>query len=138
MKLSILIADGYPPFVQAMKEFLDKDFDLQVVDVANTTDQAVDLALKNEYDMIVLDIAMPGRSGLAALKHIRERKSSLPVLVCCRYPEDQYGALALKAGASGYLAKENIPEKLVTAIQKIINGGLYISDSLQERFEQRT
>ena len=87
---------------------------------------------KEDWDLILLDISMPGRGGIDTLKQLKVEKPKLPVLVLSMYPEDQYAIRALKAGASGYLTKGSAPEELIEAIQKVSQGGRYISASLAE------
>jgi DNA-binding NarL/FixJ family response regulator len=81
----------------------------------------------------MLDITMPGRNGLEALRDIKAEKPEVAVLMLSIHPEDQYAIRALKCGASGYLTKESAPEELVRAIQKVVNGGRYVTESLAER-----
>src|ERR1700674_2053434 len=85
------------------------------------------------WDLVILDISMPGRSGLDLLAELKQRTPELPVLVLSMHPEDQYGKRVLKAGASGYMNKEAAPEDLVKAIRKILGGGVYVSTGLAER-----
>src|SRR6187455_3087258 len=82
---------------------------------------------------LVLDLTMPGRSGLEVLKEIKRSRPKLPVLILSMHPEDQFAVRLLKAGASGYLTKESAGEELVGAIQKVMKGGRYISSALAER-----
>lgn len=88
---------------------------------------------KEKWDVVVLDVTMPGRSGLEVLKEIKRSKPKLPVLVVSMHPEDQFAVRILKAGASGYLTKESAGEELVGAIKKVMGGGKYVSPSLAER-----
>jgi DNA-binding NarL/FixJ family response regulator len=83
-------------------------------------------------DVVLLDISMPGRSGLEILQQLKRAHPALPVLVFSVHPENQYALRAFKAGASGYLTKDSIPEELVTAIRKVVRGGRYVSPSLAE------
>ena len=92
---------------------------------------------KAEWDLVLLDLAMPGRDGLETLKELKREKPKLPVLILSIYPEEQYAVRALKAGASGYLTKESAPEELITAIRKVTHGGRYISSSLAEKLANR-
>jgi DNA-binding NarL/FixJ family response regulator len=88
---------------------------------------------KDDFDLIVLDIAMPGRGGLDVLKEIKNKKPRLPVLILSMYPEDQYAVRVLKAGASGYMTKESAPHELINAIKQISKGKKYVSPSLAEK-----
>ncbi|PYX66942.1 MAG: DNA-binding response regulator [Acidobacteria bacterium] len=87
---------------------------------------------KERWDVIVLDITMPGRGGLEVLKEIKKSRPKVPVLVLSMHPEDQFAVRVLKAGASGYMTKETAPEELVGAIKKVVAGGRHISPSLGE------
>jgi DNA-binding NarL/FixJ family response regulator len=88
---------------------------------------------KEEFEIIILDISMPGRSGLEALKDIKKNYSAIPVLILSMFSEEQYGIRAIKAGASGYLKKVSAPTELVKAIRKIVSGGKYINEKLAEK-----
>jgi DNA-binding NarL/FixJ family response regulator len=88
---------------------------------------------KESWEIVVLDINMPGKSGLEALKDMKTRFPKIPVLILSMFSEDQYGLRAIKAGASGYLKKVSAPTELVSAIRKIVSGGKYISHSLAEK-----
>jgi len=88
---------------------------------------------KNIYDLVLLDIAMPGRDGLEVLKELKKQRPKLAVLMLSMYPEEQYAIRALRSGASGYLTKESAPAELIAAIRKVSAGGKYISSSLAER-----
>ena len=83
--------------------------------------------------MVVLDITMPGRSGLEVLREIKKSRPKLPVLVLSMHPENQFAVRVLKSGASGYMTKESAPEELVGAIRKVLAGGRYVSNSLAEK-----
>jgi two-component system, NarL family, invasion response regulator UvrY len=86
----------------------------------------------NKWNVIVLDINMPGRSGLEVLKELKREQPKLPILVLSVHPEEQYGIRVLKAGAAGYLTKDSAPDELVSAIRKVHRGGRYVSPSLAE------
>ncbi|MBU1749567.1 MAG: response regulator transcription factor [Chloroflexi bacterium] len=85
------------------------------------------------WDVVVLDIAMPGRGGLDILKELKHERPQLPVLVLSMYAEDQFAVRVLKAGASGYLTKDSAPDELVKAVRKVVNGGKYVSPFLAEK-----
>ncbi|HVW84879.1 MAG TPA: response regulator transcription factor, partial [Bryobacteraceae bacterium] len=87
----------------------------------------------HQWDLLLLDITMPGRSGLDILAEVRKTRPRLPVLVLSMHAEDQYGSRVLKAGASGYMTKESAPDELIQAIQRILSGGRYVSQSMAER-----
>jgi len=92
---------------------------------------------KENWSLVILDINMPGKSGLEALKDLKQLYPNLPVLILSMFSEDQYGIRAIKAGASGYLKKVSAPTELVTAIRKIVSGGRYINQSLAEKLAEK-
>lgn len=128
--IRILIADDYAIVREGLKQILSLTPDMVVVAEASTGQEVLDKSSKNDLDLIVLDIAMPGIIGLDILKIIKKQKPELPVLILSIYPEKQYAVRALKAGASGYLTKERAPDELVKAIRQISQGKKYISPSL--------
>lgn len=136
MNLKVLVADDHPVMLRGVRQILEEAFDLEVIHFASTSEEAVQQAAQNDYDIIILDISMPVAGGMEALRLIKEGKPSHPVLMYSLYPEEQYGVQSLKAGASGYLSKEMIPEKLVEATRTILAGAPYISDNLRAWMEQ--
>ena len=102
------------------------------VDEANNGQEALSKVLKSEYDLVVLDIKMPGKSGLDVLKEIKQHKPQLPVLILSMHPEEQFAIRAMRAGASGYLTKECAGDELVLAVRKALKGERYISNTLAE------
>jgi two-component system invasion response regulator UvrY len=121
--IRVLIADGHPIIRQGLRRILESEADMKGADEAQDTQQALDLASKKKYDVLLLDIDMPGRSGLEVLKELRAHQPKLPVLVLSSHAEQQYAARVLKAGAAGYLIKESAPEELVKAIRRAYEGG---------------
>lgn len=130
--LKILIADDHVIIREGLKKIIDDSFDMKVVDEASNGQEVFDKVRENDYDGVVLDISMPGKSGLEILKDIKAEKPELPVLVLSMYPEEQYAVRVLKAGASGYLTKESAPDELISALQKITKGRKYVSSTLAE------
>lgn len=116
-----------------MKLILADHFKKAVFGEARNSTEAVGRVVKENWDVVLLDITMPGRSGLEALRDIKRLRPKLPVLVLSMHPEDQFAVRILKAGAAGYLTKESADEELVGAIKKVVDGGRYISPSLAER-----
>ncbi len=100
---------------------------------ARNAQEAITRVWQEKWDVVVLDITLPGRSGLEVLKEIKHSRPTLPVLVLSMHPEDQFAVRILKAGAAGYLTKESAAEELVGAIKKVVAGGRYISQFLAER-----
>lgn len=103
-----------------------------VADEAGNCQETLEKAWKNKYDVILLDICMPGRSGLEIIKDLKTSTNKCNVLVLSAYPEEQYAVRALKLGASGYLIKKSAPEELVAAIKKVSHGKKYISNAVAE------
>src|SRR3989442_8197633 len=131
--MRILIADDHAVVRRGLKQILRDDFKkAEFVEAGNAT-EALDRIRKENWDIVVLDITMPGRSGLEALKEIKEARPKLPVLVLSMHPENQFAVRVLKRGASGYMTKESAPEELVGAIKKVLAGGRYVSPSLAEK-----
>jgi DNA-binding NarL/FixJ family response regulator len=130
--LKILIADDHSIVRKGLKQVLADTSDMVVSDEAASTDEALKKALEGDFDVVVLDISMPGRGGLDALKQIKSQKPKLPVLILSMYPEEQYALRVLKAGASGYLTKESAPDELIGAIRKVSKGMKYVSAHLAE------
>jgi DNA-binding NarL/FixJ family response regulator len=132
-KIKILIADDHPIVREGYKKILMDTSDMVVSDEAENGQEVLNYIRKKDYDLILLDISMPGRSGLEILKELKNEKPKLPVLILSIYPEEQYAVRAFRAGASGYLTKASAPHELISAIRKISGGGRYITSSLAEK-----
>ena len=131
--LKILIADDHAIVRQGLKQIVTETRDMIVAGEASNGQELLDKIKENDYDVVVLDITMPGRNGIDVLKQLRSERPELPILMLSIHPEEQYALRALKAGASGYLTKESAPDELVVAIRKVSQGGKYISSSLAEK-----
>ncbi|HZV47200.1 MAG TPA: response regulator transcription factor [Thermodesulfovibrionales bacterium] len=131
--IRILIADDHPLFREGLRHILAGCPDFHVADEASNGQEVFEKVWNNEYDLVLLDIAMPGTPGLEVLKRLKIEKPKLPVLVLSMYPEEQYAVRVIKAGASGYLTKESASEELITAIRRITGGRKYITSSIAER-----
>jgi len=131
--IKILIADDHAIVREGLKQILSDTGDLVVAGEATNGQEVLELIRHEEWDLIILDLAMPGRDGLYTLKEVKREKSKIPILMLSIYPEEQYAVRALKAGAAGYLTKESAPEELIAAIRKVTQGGKYISASLAEK-----
>jgi DNA-binding NarL/FixJ family response regulator len=129
----VLIADDHAIFREGLRQILEDIEDLQVVDEASRGQEVLDKIEKNDYDLILLDIAMPGLSGLETMKLIKGRKPKMKVLILSMYPEEQYAVRAIKAGASGYITKSSASEELLGAIRKVMSGGKYITSSVADK-----
>ena len=125
--LRILLADDHAVVRQGVKQILADAFAKATFGEAQNAHELLDLVANERWDIVVLDLTMPGGSGLEALKQLKNAQPQLPVLILSMYPEDQYAVRTIRAGAAGSLNKESAPEELVTAIRKVLNGGQYIS-----------
>jgi two-component system, NarL family, invasion response regulator UvrY len=131
--IRILIADDHTIFREGLKHILSESVDFTVAAEAKNGREVLEKIWNDKYDLVLLDISMPGMSGLEVLKQMKIEKPKLPVLVLSMHPEEQYAVRVLRAGASGYLTKESAPDELITAIRKISQGRKYITSSLAER-----
>jgi len=131
--LKILLTDDHVVVRQGLKLILADHFKRAHFGEARNAQEAIESVSRNGWDVVVLDINMPGRSGLEVLREIKRIKPKLPILILSMNPEDQFAVRMLKAGAAGYLTKESAGGELVGAIEKVVNGGRYISPSLAER-----
>ena len=131
--IKILVGDDHAIVREGLKQIVAETSDMVVAGVAANGQQVLDQVKENDWDLVLLDIAMPGRGGLDILKQLRSERPRLPVLMLSIYPEEQYAVRALKAGASGYLTKESAPEELIAAIRKVSQGKKYVSSSLAEK-----
>lgn len=131
--MKILIADDHPIFRAGLKEALSKDPDVELIGEAEDGHKVLELARKRRWDIVVLDLIMPGRDGLEVLQELRRDRPTLPVLILSAHPENQLAVRMLKSGASGYLSKNKAPEILLAAIRKIAGGGRFFSDTLAEK-----
>ena len=131
--MRILIADDHAVVRQGLKQILAAEFHQAVFGEASTGQQAIELAWREQWDVIVLDITMPGQNGLDVLKAIKKSRPRLPVLMLSMHPEDQFAVRMLKVGAAGYMTKESAPGELVGAVKKVISGGRYVSPALAEK-----
>jgi two-component system invasion response regulator UvrY len=131
--IKILIADDHAIVRQGLKQILAETPDMVVADEASNGQEVLNKVWEKEYDVVVLDISMPGRSGLDVLKQLKSQRPKLPVLVLSMYPEEQYAVRMLRAGASGYLTKQSVPDELIMAIRKVSLGRRYVSSSLAEK-----
>ena len=131
--IKLLIADDHAIVREGLKQILADTSDISVAGEASSGQEAIKKVGVSDYDLILLDISLPGMSGLDVLKQIRLLKPSLPILILSMYPEEQYAIRSLRAGASGYLTKESATEELISAIRKVARGRKYITASLAEK-----
>jgi two-component system, NarL family, invasion response regulator UvrY len=132
--ISVLITDDHPIVRQGIRQILedDKDQRFGLIEEAVNGKELIEKISKKDFDVILLDISLPDRSGLDLLSEVKKRTKLPSVLILSIYPEEQYALKALKLGASGYLTKASAPSELINAIIKVSTGGRYITSSLAE------
>jgi DNA-binding NarL/FixJ family response regulator len=130
--IKVLIADDHPIVRQGLRQILSGIPDMEVAGEAINGQEALEQVRAGGWDVLVLDITMPDYSGFDILQELKLEQPHLPVLVLSIHAEEQFAVRLLKAGASGYLTKENAPDELVKAIRKVESGGKYISPALAE------
>ncbi len=131
--IRVLIADDHAILRRGLKEILVREIKGTVCEEAQNAQEALSLVQSHDWDLVILDVTMPGRSGLDVLRDLKRMQPKVPVLVLSMHPEDQYATRVLKAGASGYMNKESAPEELIKAIRKVTAGGRYVSPALAEK-----
>ncbi|MDY0187750.1 MAG: response regulator transcription factor [Syntrophus sp. (in: bacteria)] len=131
--IRILVADDHTIVREGLKQIVGEVDDMTVADEAGNGQEALSKIREGDYDVVLLDISMPGQSGLEVLKDIRAEKPKLPVLILSMHSEEQYAVRALRAGASGYLTKASAPDELIGAIRKVSRGRKYVTASLAEK-----
>ncbi len=135
--IKVLVVDDHALIRKGLKQILDDTSDLRVTGEAETGMQAIKMAQKNAYDLVLLDISMPDKHGIDVLKQLKLNQPQLPVLILSMHPEDQYAIRSLKAGAAGYLNKQSAPAQLVSAIRQVASGRKYISGKLAEQLANK-
>jgi two-component system, NarL family, invasion response regulator UvrY len=130
--IRVMIADDHPVVLKGLIQILSDTEDIRIVGEAANAVELVGLMHREPCDVVLLDVSMPGKNGLEALKVIRETFPQVKALILSSYPEDQFGVRALKAGAAGYLTKHTAPERLIEAVQRIAAGKRYITPELAE------
>jgi two-component system, NarL family, invasion response regulator UvrY len=131
--MRILIADDHAVFRRGLRETLVEAFPRINFGEAKTAAETVELVRRHPWDIVILDISMPGKSGLDILDDVKRLRPGTPVLLLTMHPEQQYARRALKAGAAGYLTKDSVPDELKSAIKRIAAGGRYVSATLAEK-----
>jgi DNA-binding NarL/FixJ family response regulator len=131
--IRVLLADDHAMVRSGLKEILADTGDIEVAGEATNGHEVLAQARAGEFDVAVLDLTMPGRSGIELIRQVKEAKPKLRILVLTMHKEDQYAVRALKAGASGYLTKESAADQLVAAIRRIAAGGAWVSPETAER-----
>ena len=130
--IRVLIADDHAIVRQGLKQIIEENGEMRVVAEAANGADALYKMREIACDVVLLDISMPGKSGIEVLKQIREEKPKLPVLMLSIYPEDQYAVRLIKSGAAGYMTKESAPMEVVEAVRRVASGKKYISPTVAE------
>jgi len=131
--IKALIADDHALVAEGLRHILKETSDIVVSAQARDGQDVLEKIRSTTVDVVLLDIAMPGRSGLETLLQIRKERPHLPILVLSMHPEDIYAVRVLKAGAAGYLTKDSAPDQLITAIRQVVRGRKYVSPTLAEK-----
>jgi two-component system, NarL family, invasion response regulator UvrY len=131
--IRILIVDDHAIVRRGLRQIVAEQPDMQVDGGAGDAHEAMEMLQREKWDVLVLDINMPGRGGLELLNEVKQHWPNLPVLILSMHPEDQFAKRVLKSGAAGYLAKDSAPLELVKAIRKVHGGGKYVSEAMAEK-----
>ena len=131
--ITVLIADDHGLIREGLKKVLREASDMEVAGEAQDVPDLLEHLQKKPVSVLVLDISLPGRSGMDALQEIKEKHPNMPVLILSVHPEELFAIRALKAGAAGYITKDSAPQELIQAIRKVVDGGKYVSPSLAEK-----
>jgi len=131
--IKIIVADDHPVFREGLKRILSKEIDMDVSGEVSSGEELLNELTESEYDLIVLDVGLPGRSGIDILADIRKMDAKIPILIYSMHPEERFGVRAFKAGADAYLSKEEKPDVLFKAIRRISMGHKYITPTIAEQ-----
>ncbi|MBL0133991.1 MAG: response regulator transcription factor [Chitinophagaceae bacterium] len=134
--MKVLIADDHAIVRKGLKQIIHEEYPQALIEEASNAEELIHKTMLDTWDVIITDLSMPGRSGLDALRQIRESFPKLPVLVLSMHPEDQYAIRVLNAGASGYINKDSAQEELIVAMNKVLNGKKYISSRVAEQMAE--
>jgi DNA-binding NarL/FixJ family response regulator len=134
----VLLVDDHAVVRQGLKQVLAESLPDATFGDACNADEALRMVRTANWDIVVLDISLPGKSGIEALKELRAAHPRLPVLILSMHPEEQFAVRALKAGAAGYVTKRTAAREVVAAVRKVLSGGRYVSPSLAERLAAQT
>lgn len=129
----IIIVEDHPIFKDGLKSLLEKEIDFQVADVVTSTEELLNKLTENEYDVVISDVDLPGRSGIEVLPDIKKMDPKLPVLILSMHSEENTGFRAIKAGADSYLSKEVDPSEILKAVRTLLTGRKYITSGLAEK-----
>ena len=131
--IRVVIADDHTIVREGLKQLLSAADDLEVVGEARDGHEALQIVRENDFDVLLLDLSMPGKGGMELIKQVKSEKPKLRILVLSMHAEHQYAVRAIKAGASGYMTKDSAATQLVSAIRKVAGGGALISAEVAEQ-----
>jgi DNA-binding NarL/FixJ family response regulator len=131
--MRILIADDHAVFRRGLRETISEAFPKVTFGEAKTALETLESVRRHDWEILILDISMPGKSGLDILNDLKRLRPKLPILLLSMHPEEQFARRALKSGAAGYLTKESVPEELKEAVRKVLTGGRYVSATFAEK-----
>jgi two-component system, NarL family, invasion response regulator UvrY len=134
--IRVLIADDHAIVRKGLRQLLIEEYPSATIEEVGDAESLMNKAMQGSWDVVICDLSMPGRSGLDALRQIKQSAPSLPVLIMSMHPEDQYALRVLKAGASGYLNKESIHDEVIRAIRTVLLGKKFITPSIAERLAE--
>jgi two-component system, NarL family, invasion response regulator UvrY len=135
--VNVIITDDHPVVRRGIRQILDDDEKISLVHEAGNGNELIDALGKQKYDVILLDISLPGRSGLDMISQIKKTQPSAAILILSIHSEEIYAIKAMKAGALGYLTKSSAPEELISAIHKVSKGERYISMTLADKLAEK-
>ncbi len=130
--IRVLIADDHEIVRHGLRDILTSRLGKVAVSEAKDAGEAISLLIKRDWDLVLLDINMPGRNGLEVLEEAKRLRPKTPVLVLTSYPEEQFAIRSLKLGASGYITKQSVSDELITAVKRVLAGGKYVTAALAE------
>ena len=136
--ITVLVADDHAIVREGLNQILARTGDLVVGAEARNAQEVIRLVRERDWDVLLMDMSMPGRSGIELIKQVKNEKPKLPILVLSMHQEHQYAVRAIRAGASGYLNKDSASEMLVSAIRKVVGGGMFVSESAGELLARDT
>ena len=131
--LRILLADDHAIIRKGLKQILLEEYPSAIIEEVNDAEGVIKRTISDEWDIIICDLSMPGRSGLDVVREVKQNFPKLPVLILSIHPEEQYAIRVLRAGAAGYLSKGAATEELIIAVQRVLQGRKYVSSAIAEK-----